>query len=557
MSTKLIERTPSAYGYPLLIKHILHTPLRCAPGTEIIYRDIKRYDYVTLNKRIGQFANVLQDLGLKAGDTVGVLDFDSHRYLECFFAVPMMGAILHTVNWRLSPEQVLYTINHAEDDILLVHSDFLPLVEKLRGAMKTVKSIIVLTDNGPVPETNFEVAGEYEALVDKSPSDFDFPDFDENSRATTFYTTGTTGAPKGVYFSHRQLMLHTLAVMASFAQSSEGGLCAKDVYMPLTPMFHVHAWGFPYVATMLGIKQVYPGRYAPDTLLGLIAKEGVTYSHCVPTILHMLLASPAAAAVDLSALRITIGGSALSMGLCKAARQRGINITTGYGMSETCPVLTIANLRPHMLEWSEEEQLDVRCRTGQPIPFVDVRVVDPGGREIPHDGTAVGEVVVRAPWLTQGYLKETERSEDLWADGWLHTADVGSIDTDGYLRVTDRMKDVIKTGGEWISSLQIEDILTRHPAVSEATVIGVSDEAWGERPYAMVVIKEEHKGKVSPEDLKLFFQGFVTQGLISKWSVPDKVALVDFIPKTSVGKQDKKAIRQKVKELNNPAALKQ
>jgi acyl-CoA synthetase (AMP-forming)/AMP-acid ligase II len=402
MSTKLIERTPSAYGYPLLIKHILHTPLRSAPGTEIVYRDIKRYDYVTLHKRIGQFANVLQDLGLKAGDTVGVLDFDSHRYLECFFAVPMMGAILHTVNWRLSPEQVLYTINHAEDDILLVHSDFLPLVEKLRGAMKTVKSIIVLTDNGPVPETSFEVAGEYEALVDKSPSDFDFPDFDENSRATTFYTTGTTGAPKGVYFSHRQLMLHTLAVMASFAQSTEGGLCAKDVYMPLTPMFHVHAWGFPYVASLLGIKQVYPGRYAPDTLLGLIAKEGVTYSHCVPTILHMLLASPSSAAVDLSGLSITIGGSALSMGLCKAARQRGINITTGYGMSETCPVLTIANLRPHMLEWSEEEQMDVRCRTGLPVPFVDVRVVDPGGREIPHDGTAVGEVVVRAPWLTQG-----------------------------------------------------------------------------------------------------------------------------------------------------------
>ena len=222
MATKLIERTPSAYGYPLLIKNILHTPLRCSPGNEIVYKDIKRYDYVTLYKRIGQLANVLENLGIKAGDTVGVMDFDSHRYLECFFAVPMMGAILHTVNWRLSPEQVLYTINHAEDDAILVHADFLPLVEKLRGAMTTVKKIIVLSDQGPVPATSFETAGEYEALLEKSPSDYDFPDFDENSRATTFYTTGTTGAPKGVYFSHRQLVLHTLAVTSGAALAAEG-----------------------------------------------------------------------------------------------------------------------------------------------------------------------------------------------------------------------------------------------------------------------------------------------------------------------------------------------
>ncbi len=544
MATKMIDRTPSAYDYPLLIKHILHTPLRRAPRQEIVYKDVKRYDYMTLSKRIGQLANALENLGIKAGDTVGVMDWDSHRYLECFYAVPMMGAILHTVNWRLSPEQVLYTINHAEDDALLVHSDFLPLVEKLPGAMTTVRRIIVLTDGGPAPETSFEVAGEYEALLEKSSADYDFADFNENSKATTFYTTGTTGAPKGVSFSHRQLVLHTLAVAASMgSQDAGGGVSSRDVYMPLTPMFHVHAWGFPYLASMLGVKQVYPGRYMPETILALIEKEGVTLSHCVPTILQMLLGCPGSAAVDLSRLRIVVGGSALSRGLCKAARQRGINVYAGYGLSETCPVLTLAHLKPHMIDWTEEEQIDIRCRTGLPLPLVDLRVVGLDRRELPHDGASVGEVVVRAPWLTQGYFKESERSEDLWAGGYLRTADIGFIDREGYLQLTDRMKDVIKTGGEWISSLQLEDILTRHQAVSEAAVIGVPHETWGERPCAIVTIKEEQKGKVSEEDLKAFFRGFVDRGEISKWGVPDRVVVVESIPKTSVGKLDKKRMR--------------
>ncbi|MGA3117401.1 MAG: fatty acid--CoA ligase [Syntrophobacteraceae bacterium] len=548
MPTKLIDRTPSAYDYPLLIKHILHTPLRCYPHNEIVYRDVKRYDYVTLNKRIGQLANVLKNLGVQAGDTVGVMDWDSHRYLECFFAVPMMGAILHTINVRLSPEQILYTMDHAEDDVLLVHSDFLPLVEKLRGAMKTVKKVIVLCDQGPVPQTSFEAAGEYEALLEKSPSDYDFPDFDENSRATTFYTTGTTGAPKGVYFSHRQLMLHTLTGWAAGAMSVEGtGLSVRDVYMPLTPMFHVHAWGLPYQATLLGLKQVYPGRYVPEEILALIAKEGVTFTHSVPTILYMLLGSPSAASVDFRGFKMNIGGSALPRGLCKEARQRGMNIFAGYGMSETCPVLTVTRMKTKMLEWDEDEQVAIRCRTGLPWPLVDLKVVDPEGREVPHDGVSVGEVVVRAPWLTQGYLKDPERSEELWTGGYLHTSDVGWIDEEGYLQVTDRIKDVIKTGGEWISSLLIEDILTRHEAVSEAAVIGAPDDRWGERPYAIVTIKEEHKGKVSEDDLKGIFQDFVSRGAISKWGVPDRVVIVESIPKTSVGKMDKKEIRKTIK----------
>jgi fatty-acyl-CoA synthase len=544
MATRLIERTPAAYEYPLLIKHILHTPLRCWPQREIVYRDVKRYDYLTLNKRIGKLANTLKSLGIGEGDTVGVMDWDTHRYLECFFAVPMMGAVLHTVNVRLSPEQILYTLNHAEDKALLVNAEFLPLVEKLRPGMKTVKSIIVMTDTGTAPETGFEAAGEYEALLEKSPEGYDFPDFDEDSMATTFYTTGTTGDPKGVYFSHRQLVLHTLSLAASMPLACQGALSSGDVYMPLTPMFHVHAWGIPYLATMLGLKQVYPGRYIPEVLLGLVVKEGVTFSHCVPTILHMILASPAASALDLSKLRLIIGGSALPKGLCKAAGQKGISTYSGYGMSETCPVLTLAHIKPYMLEWSEDEQIDVRCRTGLPIPLVDVQIVDLDGGEVPHDGVSVGEIVVRSPWLTQGYLKEPERSADLWGGGWLHTADIGLIDKEGYLKVTDRIKDAIKTGGEWISSLAIESILTMHEAVSEAAVIGIPHELWGERPFALVTLKEGYRGKVSEDELKNFFSTFVEKGAISKWGVPDKVAIVESIPKTSVGKQNKREIRK-------------
>jgi len=490
-------------------------------------------------------ANALKSLGVMAGDTVGIMDWDSHRYLECFYSVPMMGAILHTINVRLSPEQILYTINHATDDVILVHTDFLPILEQIRGEIKTVKAIVALSDTEEVPANSLELAGEYESLIAKNPSDCVFPDFDENTKATTFYTTGTTGLPKGVYFSHRQLVLHTLSVMATLGgHATQGGFNSRDVYMPLTPMFHVHAWGLPYVASLLGVKQVYPGRYVPENILKLLEEERVTFSHCVPTIMHMLLSSPAAADRDLSKWKVIIGGSSLSKGLCKAAMAKGINVFTGYGLSETCPILTLAHLKPHMADWDYEGQIGIRCRTGLPIPLVDLRVVDAKGQDQPADGISVGEVVVRAPWLTQGYFREADRSEDLWQGGFLHTADVGYVDGEGYLQITDRVKDVIKTGGEWISSLQIEDILTQHQAVSEAAVVGMPDEKWGERPMALVILKENHNGTVLEGDMKAFFKDFVERGLISKWGVPDKVLFVDSIPKTSVGKLDKKEIRK-------------
>jgi fatty-acyl-CoA synthase len=542
---RLIDRTPSAYAYPLLIKNLLLTPLVYSPHQEIVYRDLMRHDYVTFRQRIARLAHALKNLGISPGDTVGVMDWDSHRYLECYFAVPMMGAVLHMVNIRLSPEQILYTINHAEDDVLLVNSDFLPLLESIRDELKTVKKIIVLSDSGKTPQTTINLDGEYEELLAQSSGDYDFPDFDENAMATLFYTTGTTGLPKGVYFSHRQLVLHTFGTIAGlFAFKSQFLVDSGDVYMPLTPMFHVHAWGLPYVWTLLGAKQVYPGRYEPATILKLIQSENVTFSHCVPTILHMLLSSPGISQMNLSGWKVLIGGSALPKSLCKAALQLGINVAVGYGMSETAPVLTIASLKPYMLDWDIDKQVEIRCRTGLPIPLVNLKVVDQHGTELSCDGISVGEIVVRSPWLSQGYAQDPERAEQLWAGGWLHTGDMGCIDAEGYLQVTDRIKDVIKTGGEWISSLLLEDLMARHEAVSEAAAIGIPDDKWVERPLIFAVLKNEAKGTVSEADLKAFLMKFVENGTIPKYAVPDRIVLVDSIAKTSVGKIDKKVLRR-------------
>jgi fatty-acyl-CoA synthase len=475
------------------------------------------------------------------------MDWDSHRYLECYFAIPMMGAVLQTVNIRLSPAQILYTLNHARADVILCHTDFLPILDSIKDSLETVKLFVVLSDGGSdaqVPSPSIKFASEYEELLKGGREDFDFPDFDENTRATTFYTTATTGDPKGVYFSHRQLVVHTLVTLGTMASPAERQCFHRgDVYMPITPMFHVHAWGFPYVATAMGTKQVYPGRYIPDMLLYLIKKEKVTFSHCVPTILHMLLTSPGASDFDWSGWRVVIGGSALPKGLAKLALAKGIDVFGGYGLSETCPVLSIAQLKPGMTELDTDTQLEYLTKAGLPVQLVDLRIVDENMQDVPHDGKTSGEVVVRAPWLTQGYLNNPTNSEDLWRGGYMHTKDIGTIDPEGYVLITDRIKDVIKSGGEWISSLAIEDIISQHPGVSEVAVIATPDPKWGERPLALIVLKEESKGTVTEEHIQAHVKEWAEQGVISKWAVP-QVRFVDKLEKTSVGKLDKKVMRQ-------------
>jgi fatty-acyl-CoA synthase len=546
MPDNLIESTPSAYAYPLLIKHLLHTPFAQAPQQEIVYRGKQRYTYLNLRERIGRLASALAELGVQHGNTVAVMDWDSHRYLECYFAVPIMGAVLQTVNVRLSPEQILYTINHARADVLLVHSDFIPLLEGIKDKLETVRKFVLLADGAVTAESSIPSATEYESMLAASSPGFDFPDFDENTRATTFYTTGTTGLPKGVYFSHRQLVLHTITLMAALASPASGQRFHRgDVYMPITPMFHVHAWGMPYVATVLGVKQVYPGRYAPDLLLELIRTEGVTFSHCVTTILQMVLNSPAAKETDLSKWKIVIGGGALPQGLARAAMERGIDIFAGYGMSETGPVLSLAQLKPAAITGDADEEVRLRCKTGLPVPLVDLRVVDWDMHDLPHDGKATGEIVARAPWLTQGYLNNPQASEQLWAGGYLHTQDLANIDADGYLHITDRLKDVIKTGGEWVSSLDLESLISQHPGVSEVAVIGIKDEKWGERPMALVVPTPAYAPQVTEQEIKSHVLAFSEQGAISKYAVPQTVRIVEGIEKTSVGKCDKKLLREK------------
>jgi len=542
MSDNLINRTESAYTYPLLIKNLLQSPAVNDPQQEIIYRDQARFTYAEFRQRVCKLANTLTKLGVKAGDTVAMMDWDSHRYLECFYAVPMLGAVLHTVNIRLSPEQILYTIDHAEDDYILVNEEFLPLLEQIKGRIDTVKGYILLQEGQQQPETSLTFAGEYEALLAESDDHFDFSDFDENTRATTFYTTGTTGMPKGVYFSHRQLVLHTITGMAALGTVvNQGRFHQQDVYMPMTPMFHVHAWGVPYIATAMGIKQVYPGKYTPEMLLKLIDKEKVTFSHCVPTIFHLLMSHPLFNEIDLSRLKVLIGGAALPKAMCQTAMQKGIDMYTGYGMSETCPILTLAHVTEADL--GTDDELEIRCKTGRPLPLVDLKVVDEEMEDIPADGESVGEIVVRTPWLTQGYLKDRRNSENLWRGGYLHTGDVANINKNNYVKITDRIKDVIKIGGEWVSSLEVEDLLAIHSEVGEVAVIGVPDQKWGEKPLALIVKKPE--GELTEKELIQHIRGFIDKGIISKQLILLKIKFVEAIDKTSVGKINKRLLREK------------
>ena len=544
----LIRRTDSEYDYQLTIGNMFATPIADNPAQEITYRGQFRMTYATFRERVRRLAAALIDLGVKPGDTVGVLDWDSHRYLECFYAIPMIGAVLHTVNVRLSPEQLVYTIDHAEDSLLLLNAEFLPLVEHIKGRIDTVKQIILLTDDGTAA-TPLSFVGDYEALLAAAEPLARFPDLDEDTRATTFYSTGTTGLPKGVSFTHRQIVLHVLSCTATICSARAASLSRSDVYMPLTPMFHVHAWGIPYIATMLGLKQVYPGKYVPDVLLRLLATEGVTYSHCVPSILHMLVANPATAAVDLSHWKVIIGGAALPKSIAHAALERGIDVVVGYGLSETCPVLTISDLTSEQCRLPLDEQARLRTRTGTPIALVDLKVADEHGAAVPRDDRATGEIVVRAPWLTHAYHKDRANSEKLWEGGWLHTQDIAAWDDHASVRITDRAKDIVKVGGEWLSSLEIEDILMAHEGVADAAVIGRPDERWTEVPLALVVPKPGHE--LTEAALHAHVKSYIKAGVLPREAVLTAVQLVPEIVRNGLGKINKVAMRERYLE---PAA---
>ncbi|MEX8195418.1 fatty acid--CoA ligase [Comamonas guangdongensis] len=539
----LLTPTPSAYTYPLLIKQLLINAMSLHADQEITYRGQMRYKYRDFRQRIGQLANALTALDVRPGSTVAVMDWDSHRYLESYFGIPMMGATLFTVNVRLSAAQILYTLKDADTDVLLVHCDFLPVVEQIREQLPRIRHIVVLSDDGLVPATGFAVAGEYEALVSRADAAYDFPELDENTKAVTFYTTGTTGDPKGVCYSHRHIVMHAMATALSLCSPmGEQRLHRGDVYMPITPMFHVLGWGIPYIAVMLGLRTVLPGRYLPDALLKLRETEKVSFSHCVPTILQMLVAGADKTGQDLGGWKVIIGGSALPAGLCEAALAKGMDVFAGYGMSETGPVVSLALNPTQGQPLSAGENLRLRTSTGMPSLLVDFRVVDEDMRDVPRDGIARGEIVLRSPALTPIYFKKPEASEELWRGGYLHTQDIAVMHPNGMVQIVDRLKDVIKTGGEWVSSIEVEGLITQVPGVHEAAVIGVPDEKWGERPMAFVVAGAE----VKPEFIREQLLAHVQSKRISAYAMPelDRIRLVAEIPKTSVGKINKKQLRE-------------
>ena len=518
MSTPRILTTPAkdAYAYPLLLRHLLAN-VALQTSAEIVSGG-RRLTYDDLLDRVTRLAALLAERGVRAGDTVAVMDWDSHRYLECYFAIPMMGAVLQTVNVRLSPAQIEYTLRESGAVYVLHHADFTPLLDAIRPNLPAIGGAILMEEDAN--------AGSYEALIAATAPSFRFEDFDENAIATTFHTTGTTGNPKQVFFSHRQLVLHTLALAATLANQPTGqGLRRGDVYMPMTPMFHVHAWGLPFVATMLGLKQVYPGRYDPKLLLALKQREEVSFSHCVPTILRMLL-DARDDEPSLEPWTMIIGGSALPPSLADEAARAGVSTLVGFGMSETGPVVALTR--------SPDGDGAELCRAGFPLPLVQTRVDEARGNEL----------LLRAPWLTQGYGSQAA-SDALWDGGWLHTGDVAAVDDDGAIRIVDRLKDVIKTGGEWVSSIAIEELLMALPSVAEAAIIGLPDGKWGERPVAFVVAAP---GDQMPGSalLREGLMHHVEAGRLSRYAIPEQVFVLDGLPRTSVGKVDKKALRARL-----------
>ncbi|WP_454886697.1 fatty acid--CoA ligase [Sphingomonas oryzagri] len=539
MPLRFAEPAAQAYHFPLTIRHLLDSAMMTAPDQEIVYRDQSSYTYREFFGRIGRLASLLEGVGAEQGMTVAVMDWDSHRYLEAYFAVPMMGSVLMTVNVRLPPPQIAYTLSHAKAEILLVHHDFFPLAEAILPSLPGIKAVIAIMD-GTEGELPPYAAGEYEALSAAASPDYPFEDFDENAVATTFYTTGTTGNPKGVTFTHRQLVLHTLVANGPGGGSKAApGFGYGDVYMPLTPMFHVHAWGVPYIATMLGLKQVYPGRYEPDLLCRLATDHKVTYSHCVPTILQMVFAAADQTGKDLTGWKMTIGGSAMSRQLCAEARRRGMEVLSGYGMSETCPMISMA--RPDAGETDEDAIIAQLTTSGVTVPLVSAQIVDDAMNVLPRDGKARGELVLRAPWLTPCYTGDAKASETLWHGGWLHTQDIATIDPDGTITIRDRLKDVIKTGGEWIDSIHLEELVATAEGVAEASVVAVPDAKWGERPLAVVVPKPG--ATITLDALNTPVEAAIADGAITRYAKLERFELVDQLPRTSVGKIDKKAMR--------------
>jgi fatty-acyl-CoA synthase len=546
----------AGYDYQLTLNHLLEHAAKLHPRGEIVYRDIYRGNYKELYERCQRLSNALEGLGVKQGSKVITFDWNTHRFLEIYFAVPCMGAIMHMGNPALTPAQTAYIINHAEDEIVIFNKDFLPLIEGISDELKTVKHYVVLTDDGKLPETKLKPISEYENLLSVALPKYEYPELNENTAASLGYTTGTTGNPKGCWFTHRQISIHAM-VWGSYLFGHDIIQAPYGTILILVPMFHVHQWGLPYMATYFGIKQMMTGRIEPPIILEMIKRERekVPDQHIsifgVASVLRMLVYHPKIEEYKKYLSNVTYigGGASFPRGLAERCIELGINPGVAWGMTECCPIMGASLPKSHMKDWTEDKKLDFFLRTGWAAPFSEQRVVDEKGNDVPKDGRSFGEIIYRAPWATLGYYKEPEKSEELWRGGWLHTGDIATIDEEENILIVDRAKDVIKSGGEWISTLTLEDLLSRQPKVKEVAVIGAAHEKYDERAIALVVPKEEHKGEISEEELREHLTKYAEAGRIVKWWIPEKFIFVDEIPKTSVGKYDKKVLRTKYNDV--------
>jgi fatty-acyl-CoA synthase len=539
------------YNYQLIIKHLIEHAAKVRPKGEIVYRDLVRENYAQLHKRCQRLSNALESLGVKQGSKVITFEWNTHRFVEIYFGVTCMGAIMHMGNPLLTPDQIAYLINHAQDEVLVFNKDFTPLIESIKSKISSVRNYIVMADDEIMPETSLEPIVEYEEMLNSAADGYDYPDLDENTVASLSNTTGTTGDPKICYFTHRQHILHNMvwANMLMGFSGERGFRPRRDMTIQLVPMFHGHGWGLPFMATFMGCNQLLPGRFRPKDFLELLKKEKRPdqggYIACVPTMLDMIINHKDIEQYEscFKGLIYEGGGIRLTPNIIRRMKDLGIDICAGWGLTEVYTKAGLQYLKPHMSDWPEDKKIDFLTRTGMAPPFVEQRVIDENGNDVAKDDKTNGEVVLRAPWLTGGYYKDLDKSKELWRDGWLHTGDLATIDEEESILIRDRAKDVIKSGGEWISSLTLENLISIHPKVQEIAVVAAKSEKWGEFPVGLVVPKAEHKGEISEEELSEHMTQYVKEGKILKWWIPKKFIFVDEIPRTSVGKPDKKAMR--------------
>ena len=536
-------------NHPLLISSLIDFAARHHQDGQVVSRrvegDIHRYTWADVQKRAKQVANGLDALGLKAGERVGTLAWNGYRHLELYFGVSGSQRVLHTINPRLLPEQIAWIVNHAEDQILCFETSFLPIVQGIHAHCKTVKHWIALCDEDKLPkDTGIPNLMSYEAWIGKQSTDYTWPVFDENTASSMCYTSGTTGHPKAALYSHRSTVLHAYAA----ALPDVMGLSARDSALPVVPMFHVNAWGLPYSAAMVGCKLVFPGPALDGkSVYELMEGEKVTFAAGVPTVWQMLLGHVAQNKLKFSTLKRTvIGGSACPPAMIDTFRNDyGVDVLHAWGMTEMSPLGTLCTLKEKHRELPEDQQMAIRLKQGRAIFGVDMKIVGANGEEQPWDGRTYGDLYVKGSWILDKYFKG--EGGDPLRDGWFPTGDVATIDADGFMQITDRSKDVIKSGGEWISSIDIENTAMAHPAVAMAACVGMPHPKWDERPIVVVTLKPG--AEVTRDELLAFYEGKV-----AKWQVPDDVVFVDSIPIGATGKMLKTKLREQLKDYKLPTA---